>query len=120
MKVIVLLPAATVTDAGTVKPLTLELSDTVAPPVGAAPLKLTVQVDVAPGASDVAPHDKELMTGAWETVIVPPLAVTVSEAPAAVAAAAFVTPTAAVVAPLVMVTVATPTTPFEIVLEFRP
>jgi hypothetical protein len=45
--VAVLLPAATVTEAGTVADALLLDKDTEAPPVGAAPLKVTVPVEEA-------------------------------------------------------------------------
>jgi hypothetical protein len=48
VNVAVLLPAATVTDAGTVAEALLLESETARPPVGAAALKVTVPVDDAP------------------------------------------------------------------------
>jgi FlaG/FlaF family flagellin (archaellin) len=49
VKVVLVLPAGTVTLAGTVATAVLPLVRvTTAPPVGAAPLKVTVPVDVAP------------------------------------------------------------------------
>lgn len=51
-KVAVLLPAATVTEAGTVTELLLSERVTTVPPVGAAPVKITVHVAVAAPVSD--------------------------------------------------------------------
>ena len=48
LKVALLLPAATVTNAGTVAEALLLESETAAPPVGAAPLKVTVPVAEVP------------------------------------------------------------------------
>jgi hypothetical protein len=48
VKVAVVLPAATVTEVGTVAEAVLLESETNAPPVGAAPLRVTVPVVEAP------------------------------------------------------------------------
>ena len=48
VKVAVVLPAATVTEAGTVAAALLLESETDTPPVGAAPLNVTVPVDEVP------------------------------------------------------------------------
>ena len=54
VKVALVLPAGTVTLAGTVAAAVLPLVRvTTAPPVGAAALKVTVPVDVAPEVTDV-------------------------------------------------------------------
>ena len=47
VNVFVVAPAATVTEAGTVRRLLLLVSETVAPPAGAAADNVTVQVEVA-------------------------------------------------------------------------
>ena len=58
MKFAVAAPAVTVTEAGTVKAALFEESPTVAPPVSAAEDNVTVQVDVAPDATEFGEHDK--------------------------------------------------------------
>jgi hypothetical protein len=55
------LPAATVTDEGTVAAdVLLLLSVTIVPPVGAAPLRVTVPVELAPPVTDVGLRLTEL------------------------------------------------------------
>jgi hypothetical protein len=51
VKVAVLLPAATVTEAGTLAAVLLDDKDIVAPPVGAAALKVSVPVEDVPLAT---------------------------------------------------------------------
>jgi len=64
VKVAVAAPAATVTLAGTVAAdVLLLVSVTAAPPVGAAPLSVTVPVDEAPPVADVGFTLTELTTG---------------------------------------------------------
>jgi hypothetical protein len=54
VKVAVVAPAATVTDAGTwTAAVLLEVKLTTAPPAGAGPLRVTVPVEEAPPATDV-------------------------------------------------------------------
>jgi len=77
-------PAATVTEAGTVRAATLLESDTAAPPDAAAADNATVQVEVAPVARLAGTQDSELKTtganseteAVWET----PLKVAVTTA----------------------------------------
>lgn len=65
------LPAATVTDAGTVATaLLLLVSVTTAPPVGAAPARLTVPCEEVPPVSVVGLSVKELKAGVTVTVVV--------------------------------------------------
>jgi hypothetical protein len=52
VKVAVVAPDATVTLAGTVAAALLLESDTAAPPLGAAPLRVTVPVDEVPPVTD--------------------------------------------------------------------
>ena len=63
VKVAVVAPAATVTDAGTVALVELELSVTAMPPVGAAPLSVTVPVELVPPRTDVGETVTELSVG---------------------------------------------------------
>jgi hypothetical protein len=69
-------PAATVTDAGTVSAALFEESPTEAPPVRAADVSVTVQVVVAPEAAEFGEHDRPETTGAGgvtvtEAVVLP-------------------------------------------------
>ena len=67
-------PAGTVTDAGTVISALLLESVTTMPPVGAACLRVTVQVEDPPVASDVGLQFRLLMPTGTLTVILPPVA----------------------------------------------
>jgi len=58
VKVVVVLPAGTVTEAGTVADVLAELSATVVPPETAALLSVTVPVEVLPPRTDVGLTDK--------------------------------------------------------------
>jgi hypothetical protein len=64
VKLAVVVPAATVTDAGTVRAALLEESPTDAPPVSAAEVNVTVQAEVAPDATELGAHDKLETAGA--------------------------------------------------------
>jgi len=80
VKLAVVAPAATVTDAGTVRAvLLLSETATAAPPVGAACAKVTVQVELAPGAIDAGEHVSVETPGI--RLIVPPLPVTFANVP---------------------------------------
>jgi hypothetical protein len=63
VKVPVVAPAATVTEAGVVKAAVLSESVTTNPPVGAARDSVTVQVEVAPEATLVSEHCKAETVG---------------------------------------------------------
>jgi hypothetical protein len=67
--------AATVTDAGTVRAESLFDSVTVAPPAGAFPLSLTVQVELLELPRLAGEHDSELTVGKAPPVTTPPLEV---------------------------------------------
>ena len=56
VKFAVVAPAVTVTEAGTVNAALLEESPTEAPLVNAARESVTVQVDVAPGTTELGEH----------------------------------------------------------------
>ena len=58
VKFAVVAPAVTITDAGAVSAALLEDSPTEAPPVSAADVKVTVQVEVAPDDTEFGAHDK--------------------------------------------------------------
>jgi hypothetical protein len=122
VKLALLLPAATVTEAGTDKLLELDCSRTAVPPVPAGLLRPTVQMSVPGELNDVVLQDSRLTdTGApWVTVIVPPEEVTGTLLPFRSAAMAFDMPITALVALLVNVVAITATTPSEMVLELIP
>ena len=64
VKLVVVAPAPTVTEAGTPSAALLEDSPTEAPPVNAAEVNVTVQVDVAPDATEFGAHDTPETAGA--------------------------------------------------------
>jgi hypothetical protein len=63
LKVAVVAPAATVTDAGTERVASLLVRVTVAPPVGADPVRATVQVAVPDPVRTAGRHDREATVG---------------------------------------------------------
>jgi hypothetical protein len=69
--------AATVTDAGTVKAESLFDRLTLAPPAGAFPLSLTVQVELLELPRLAGEHDREVTDGQAPPVTTPPLEVSV-------------------------------------------
>jgi hypothetical protein len=79
-----LLPDATVTDAGTVRVLRLLNRPTTAPPVPAALVKVTVQVELAPVPTLAGLHDTPLTSGGFTSAMLavfelePRVAVTVA------------------------------------------
>lgn len=52
-----------------------------APPLGAADVSVTVQVDPADGDTDMGLHERLFKAGVWSIVTVPPLAVVAIPAP---------------------------------------
>lgn len=66
-------PAATETDAGTVKAELLLESDTLAPPVGALPLVFTVHVELLELPKLEGEQDTELIVGHAPPVTMPPV-----------------------------------------------
>ena len=58
VKLAVVAPAVTVTDPGTLKAPLFEESPTEAPPVGAADVRVTVQVELPPEATEFGVQDK--------------------------------------------------------------
>jgi hypothetical protein len=76
VKLPVVAPAATVTDAGTVNAALFEEIATDAPPARAAFASVTVQVDVPPETTDAGVHASAVTvegTGVTVTVVVPML-----------------------------------------------
>jgi len=121
-KVAEVAPAATVTDAGTVNAALLSDRVTTAPPDGAAPLRLTVQVDVPEPEMllglQLSP-DRVVVVGGIVTVPVVPR--DVMKSPAEEEAKLLLTSTVLVRLVLVdSVRVALATMPFGIAVEFAP
>lgn len=82
LKVADVAAAATVTDPGTVRTELVLVSATLAPPAGAAPLKVTVQVELAPVPKLVGEHcNADTVGRAACTVIVPLVPVTAKAVP---------------------------------------
>jgi hypothetical protein len=117
LKVAVEEPEATVTEGGTVSKVLLELSVTVEPLL---PLRVTVQTLELPGPSEVGEHTRLLTVNGVTTEIEPPVAVTVTPAPAREAPIALATPTAVVPAEDDRVTLTDATTPLLMALLFIP
>jgi len=90
-KVAVVAPAATVTELGTVALVALDFRLTTTPPVGAAPVRVTVPVEDAPPTTDAGERLSLLSVGAAiasaaVAELVPELAVIVEEVEDATAA----------------------------------
>ena len=68
-------PAATVTEAGTASAALFEERPTEAPPVSAARDKVTVQVEVAPEATELGEHDKPETAGVGGVTVTEAVAV---------------------------------------------
>jgi hypothetical protein len=115
-------PAATVTDVGTVRVELVLVRVTMAPPVGAACVSVTVQVELLELLRVVGRQDRELTVGkggllfAAPPVTVPPVAKSTMPLPVGEAAALLLIPIAVVVKPAAIVRFTTPTAPFEMVL----
>jgi len=113
--------AATVTEAGTGKATLLLLSATVAPPAGAPPFRVTVQVEVPALFREVGRQDTEATVGeVAPPVTVPPVAVSRIPVPAGEDATLLLTPIAVVLRPVAMVRFIRATGPFEMMLVFIP
>ena len=119
-KLVELDPAGTVTEDGIFRPAGDAVKEIAAPSLGAADVRLTVQVAVADWLRDIGLQESPFKPG-W-IVTVPPVVDVFKDFPAASAAELFVICTAeevCVVEPdTVNVTVAT--TPFENAVVFRP
>jgi len=118
VKVALLDPEATVTDAGTVRVDVFELKPTLAPPEGAVPLRLTVQELELDGPRDAGEQVTPVNVGS--TVIEPPVAVIEIPVPAADAPTGLAIPIAALVAPLTMVAETVATVPLATSVSFMP
>ncbi|MGB9458047.1 MAG: hypothetical protein WCB12_18500 [Bryobacteraceae bacterium] len=112
-------PVNTVTEAGTGNvPVVLDRAMT-APPADAGWFSETVQTVEPPLLSDVGLHESPLNVGNG-TVMAPPVPVTEIGPPAADVATGLVSPTDALSAEVVIVTVIVATTPFCINVSFSP
>lgn len=121
MKVAEFVPAATVTDAGTVRTVFVFVSVTTAPPVGAAPLKVTVQAVLLELLKVEAAHDRTVTVGKGTVpVTTPPVPDTLIPCPALEAAAVLLIAIGVLLTPAAGATFTTAKTPLEIVLAFMP
>jgi hypothetical protein len=117
-------PAATVTDVGMLRAELVLVKVTMEPPVGAAWLSVTVQVELLELLRVVGRQDRERTVGkggllfAAPPVTVPPVAKTTMPPPVGEDAALLVIPIAVVVNPAAIVRFTTPTAPFEMALAF--
>jgi hypothetical protein len=119
LKVAEAAPAETVTDAGTVRVELVSIRVTIAPPVGAGPFRLTVQVEAPKGFRVAGRQDREATVGkAPTTVTVPPVAKSTLPFPAGEDAELLPIPIAVVVRAAPMVRFTTATTPFEMMPVF--
>jgi hypothetical protein len=119
LKVADVAPAATVTDAGTESVELVLVNVTVAPPAGAAWVRVTVQVEAPELFSVAGRQDREWTVGkTLPPVTVPPVAKSTMPLPEPEDAALLPIPIAVVVRPAAMTRFTTPTTPFEMVLAF--
>jgi hypothetical protein len=119
LKVADVAPAATVTDPGAERVALVLVRATAAPPVGAAPVNFTVQVELLKLCRVAGWHDREATVGkTLPPVTIPPLVKSTMPSPADEEAALLVTPMEVLVTPAAMVRFTTPTTPFEMMAEF--
>src|SRR5271169_1813337 len=122
LKVAEVAAAATVTDAGTVRVELVLVRVTVAPPAGAAPLRVTVQVEVPELFKVAGRQARDLTVGksAAPPVTVPPVAERKMAFPPGNDAVLLLTPITVVVTPAAMVRFTTATVPFEMMPAFIP
>jgi len=113
-------PCGIVTDAGTLAPAGDELRLIVAPPLGAAEVSVTVQVEPVAGLTETGLHEKLLKPG--RIVMVPPVEEVAMLAPVESASMPLESWTEedVSVVELDKVSVRVATTPFEMVCEFSP
>jgi hypothetical protein len=110
-----------VTEAGTVNTVLLLLNVTAAPPVGAAPLRVAVQVDFPALFRLVGTHDTEETVGnAAPPVTVPPVAFSTIAPPAAEEATLLLIPIAVVLTPSASTRFTAATVPLEMMPAFIP
>jgi hypothetical protein len=118
LKVADIAPAATVTDAGTARVELVLVKVTVAPPKGAAWVRVTVQVEALELFSVAGRQDREPTVGKTAPpVTVPPVAKSTMPFPAGEDAAPPI-PIAVPVRPAAMTRFTTATAPFEMTVSF--
>jgi hypothetical protein len=118
----VVAPAATVTDGGAVsRGLLLEIV-TAAPPAGAAPLNVTVQLALPEAARLVGRHARAVRTvaGRLPPVATPPVGESAIALPEAEDARVLLTPILVLLTPEAIVRFTTAIVPFDIMLAFMP
>ena len=122
MNVFEVVPAATVTDAGTVNTAFVFVSATKPPPVGAAPLRVTVHVALAelPTVEGLHVNPVTVGKGGAPPVTVPPVPDRLRLLPAPDTAMALAIPIDVVLIPAATVRLITATVPFEILMAFTP
>jgi hypothetical protein len=121
VKVAEVAAAKIVTEAGTVNAVLLLLNVTDAPPVGAAPVRATVQVDFPALFRLVGTHDtEETMGKAAPPVTVPPVAFNTIAPPAVEEAMLLLIPIAVVLTPIAITRFTAATVPFGTVPAFNP
>ena len=112
--------AATVTDDGTVRVELLFVRATLAPPGGAAPLSVTLHVELLELPKLAGLQDKELTLGNAPLVTVPPVEESAISSPEGDAARLLLIAIEVMVKPTDMVRFTTATVPFEMIPEFMP
>jgi hypothetical protein len=112
--------AATMTDAGTVRVELVLVRVTEAPPVGAAPFRVTVQVELPELFKVVGRQDREVTVGHAPPVTVPPVAESGTAVPAGEEATLLPITIGVAVRPTAMVRFTTATAPFEMTPAFNP
>jgi hypothetical protein len=120
LKVADVAAAATVTDAGTVRVALVLVSATLAPPVGADLVRITVQVELLLLFRVVGRHDREETVGQAPPVTVPPVPESRMAFPVDDDARVLLTAMAVEVTPAPMVRFTTATVPFEMMPAFIP
>jgi hypothetical protein len=113
-------PAATVTEAGTVRPPVLLLSATVVPPAGAAALSVTVQFALPGVTMEAGLHPSELRLTAGVTVMLLPVPLMLRLTPLGSTPSVPATPIFVVPDASVREILAVATTPSPIAVAFTP
>ena len=120
MKLAVELPAGTVTEAGTFKAELLSVIVTDTPPLGAVPLRPTVQADEEWAARELGTQVRDVRVTREPVVTLPPLAVMATVLPAGDVPSAFAMPMEAWAVPAEIVTETTAAAPSWIRALFSP